>query len=52
MPMYVPMRVYYDGTTSKASTKKVPAQDTIVNSAYLNMGNIQHYVRNSYTEPL
>jgi len=31
---------------------EVPAQNTTVNSAYLNMGNIQHYVRNSYPEPL
>lgn len=46
------MRVYYDGTTSKESTKKVPAQNTTVNSVYLNMGNIQQYVRCSYREPL
>lgn len=32
------------------STEEVPAQDAIVNSVYLNRGNIQHYVRNSSIE--
>lgn len=42
MLRYVPVRVHDDGTTSKESTKKVPALNTVVNSAYLNMENIQH----------
>lgn len=34
----------------KESTEEVPAQNATVNSEYLNTGNIQYHVRNSYTE--
>lgn len=36
----------------KGSTEEVPAQNATVHSVYLNTGNIQHHVRNSYPESL